>query len=408
MRSNKFFRYLFFFSLLLLFYDSMYAYFLWNIKTDYITVFAFFSGILYHIIYRQVGFNRKKYLVASLFFLVSMLYADSINSGILILRLLKTAVLYMVLTITIDRKKELLKIITTSFSVIMGVSIVAFFLGMIVNLPSFGSLSFNDGQYEFTNYLLYIKPYSVLDIYRFNSIFLEPGHVAMIAAYLLFANDFDFKHNKYLIPIFIAVVVSLSLAGYVLVVAGYLLSLFPKSKKRGRLQKLFYFALLLLSVYYLASVDNGGSNVLNDTIFSRLQYDTEKGIVGNNRTTAVADVYFEEAIKSGEIITGYGRKEYNEIVNSEEFFGGAGYKIYMLKNGIIGTILVFMFYLFVAEAGPNKKKLRLMLLLYSFSFLQRAYPEWWAWILPFVCCGVEFSENPVYNPRKIYESSLYS
>lgn len=408
MSSNKFYRYLFFFALLLLFYDSMYAYFLWNIKTDYITIFAFLAGILYHMSCRQVVLNRKKYLVASLFFLVSMLYAESINSGIVLLRLLKTAVLYMVLTVSNDRKKELLQIVTISFSVIMGVSLVAFFLGMIVNLPSFGSLSFNDGQYEFTNYLLYIKPYSVLDIYRFNSIFLEPGHVAMIAAYLLFANDYDFKHNKYLIPIFVSVVVSLSLAGYVLVVAGYVLSLFQKSKKRGRLQKLFYFALLLLSVHYLASVDNGGSNVLNDTIFSRLQYDSEKGIVGNNRTTAVADVYFEEALKSGEIITGYGRKEYNEIVNSEEFFGGAGYKIYMLKNGIIGTILVFMFYLFVAEAGPNKKKLRLMLLLYSFSFLQRAYPEWWAWILPFVCSGVEIHNKQVNIQRNKHESSIYS
>lgn len=388
MKSNNFCRYLFYFSLLILFFDSMYAYFLWNINTDYLTVFVFLLGILYHLNNREVSFHKNICLMASFLFLASQIWAiTGLPISYSIMQLIKTGVLYMVLILPVDRKKEILKLLTTSYGVIMGCSLVAYMLCMTIGLPSFGNLSFNNGQYEFINHLLYIQPISI-DFFRFNSIFLEPGHVATIASYFLFANEYDFRHNKFLIPILIAIIFSFSLAGYILTAFGYCFFLMQTSSNLKIIRKIVIYVSILVSVFYLISNFNAGSNVINEAVLSRLELDEEKGIVGNNRFSSGVERYFENAINSGEIITGIGAENYN-MVTEERDFSAAGYKVYMLRNGIIGTVLVFMFYFLIARTGPYKRKLFLMLLLYVLSFLQRAYPEWWAWILPFMCCGIE-------------------
>ncbi len=387
MKSNYFCRYLFYFSLLILFFDSMYAYFLWNINTDYLTVFVFLLGILYHLNNREVSFHKNICLMASFLFLASQIWAiTGLPISYSIMQLIKTGVLYMVLILPVDRKKEILKLLTTSYGVIMGCSLVAYLLWMTIGLPSFGYLSFNNGQYEFINHLLYILPASSYDLFRFNSIFLEPGHVAMIASYLLFANEYDFRHNKFLIPILLAIIFSLSLAGYILTTFGYCFFLMQTSSSLKKIRKIIIYVLLLISVFYLISNFNSGLNVINEVVLSRLELDAEKGIVGNNRFSLGVDMHYDNAVYSGEILTGLGAEKY-EMVTEERDFSAAGYKVYMLRNGVIGTILIFLFYYLVARSGPYKRKLYLMLLLYALSFLQRAYPEWWAWILPFVCCG---------------------
>lgn len=387
MRSNSFSRYLFYFSLLILFLDSMYAYFLWNINTDYLTVFVFLLGVIYHLTSKEGLFNKKMCLVACFFFLASQIWTVlDLPIKYSIVQLFKTGILYMVLILPVFRKREVLKLLTISYGIIMGCSLVVYLLCMMIDFPSFGYLSFNDGKYEFINHLLYIQPTSIFDLFRFNSIFLEPGHIATIASYLLFANEYDFKHNKYLIPILLAIVFSLSLAGFMLTAFGYLFFLMQTNASMKKMRKIIVYVLILGSVFYLISNYNDGSNVINEVVLSRLELDEEKGIAGNNRFSAGLERHFENAVRSGEIITGIGANKY-EIVTEESDFSAAGYKVYLLRDGIIGTALVFMFYFLIARVGPYKRKLYLMLLLYVLSFLQRAYPEWWAWILPFVCCG---------------------
>lgn len=53
---------------------------------------------------------------------------------------------------------------------------------------------------------------------------------------------------------------------------------------------------------------NGGRNVLNEKILSRLQYDEDKGISGNNRTSHLADAYFEQYTNNGQILFGVGNQ----------------------------------------------------------------------------------------------------
>ncbi len=57
--------------------------------------------------------------------------------------------------------------------------------------------------------------------YRFNGPFLEPGHLSMIVAILLYANKYDFKNNRYLWVLLVTIVLSFGLAGYVITIIGF-------------------------------------------------------------------------------------------------------------------------------------------------------------------------------------------
>lgn len=160
-----------------------------------------------------------------------------------------------------------------------------------------------------------------------------------------------------------------------------------------------------MSAYYFALEYNQGDNVLNEAIVERLQYDEEKGIAGNNRTSEVVDIYFEDAIRFNEIWNGWGAEEYLSVVEADPEFVGAGYKVFLLRDGIVGAILIFLFYFLLARVGPQKKKLYLMLLLYAFCFLQRAYPTWEAWIFPFALGAVATTvSSKEKNGQKVTEA----
>lgn len=133
-----------------------------------------------------------------------------------------------VLCVRDEYKRHILKAITKWYAYLMGLSMVLFVLCKIVHLPSLGTLYHDNENYGgFGNYIFYVQQLSAG--LRFNGPFLEPGHVGMVGAFILMASNFQIR-NKHNMLIIISIVLSLSLAGFMLALVGYIFCAYHSGK----------------------------------------------------------------------------------------------------------------------------------------------------------------------------------
>lgn len=224
---------------------------------------------------------------------------------------------------------------------------------------------------------------------RFHSVFLEPGYLGSMLSFMMFAIKYDFS-KWYTKTLLVAQLISLSLAGYILTFSGYVLYLISEGRS---MKKIILFAMLIPIVYVVAIGYNNGNNYINNAIISRLQYDEEKGISGNNRTGAGTEFYYNQAIENGDIWLGLGTEKVKQInggssdsAGYSDNIRGAGYKVFFVIRGVICAIFFLLFYIFIAKATvPSKMFIRYgLIFLIILTFIQAAYPTSAAWIYPFV------------------------
>lgn len=271
-----------------------------------------------------------------------------------------------------EYQADLLNFVTKWYAIMLGIGLVEYFLTFVMSLPNIGMFSFT-GYQPYTNYGFYIKTtYDSGFINRFNAFFLEPGHQALVSTFLLMANKFKFKENRYCIVLALGVVFSFSLAGYLLAAVGFILL------RVDNIKKLLLVAGAGTAFVVAALTLNGGDNDLNNLIISRLEYDEQKGIKGNNRFTIDTDLTYKRGQKSGESWFGLRHRTNMKIID------GAGFKIYVIKFGWIGVILAALFYLAVIPSGANRRYTVIFLTILVLCFIQRSYPTWYSWIFPYV------------------------
>ena len=309
-----------------------------------------------------------------------------------------------ILSLKIDLQKRIFDFIYNSLAIILLPSICLFVLvNSGIQLPNWGDIIHPTASfYWYTNYgLLLYGSYGV----RFNAIFCEPGHLGMILSFLLFVNGYNLK-NKSTWILLIALLLTLSLAGYVLVAMGYFLAQLKLNIKRT-LKTFFKLALLLIFIYGCIIGYNKGNNLVNDLIISRLQYDKSEGdFVGNNRASTSLERYYD-SLKMSEFIYGIGNKRYmDESANS--VLDGAGYMLYIIKYGIIGVIAVFIFYFSVCQIADKRIRYEYisLLILYVLSFLQRSYPFWTSEVFTFILANSIFLTRISINKSFIMKSAV--
>lgn len=271
--------------------------------------------------------------------------------------------------------KDLLKFVTKWTCIILGVSLGWYALSKIMPLPHSEFICpWNEWYLPFDNYYFFLegKMYESEDagIMRFSSVFLEPGHLSMICSLLLFANKYDFKKNPLLWIPLACIVVSFSLVGYIIVILSIMML-----KIRNAVNMIAIATLFGGTYVFATEIWNGGDNPINILIFERLEFDKDKGISGNNRTVKATNIYFRQCVKNGEIWTGV----YNQQDGTDKV-KGAGYKIFMLKYGIIGTIFVALIYLMLIPKHANKRFAYSFFVIIVLLFMQRAYPSWYSWL----------------------------
>jgi hypothetical protein len=369
-------------SLLLLFLASMHSWFTWNIKTHYIGLVVTFISLIFIWIYRIKLRLTGALLLGGILLIVSgTLGLNFENSQGLLGPVFLVIPCYFLFLINDDKiLNDIFQFITNFFTLLLPISLLTFWGAQMEFVPSFGKISYPGiASYpDYNNYILSIV--SSTDNFRFSSIFLEPGHLGMILSFLLFALRFNFKSTKVKV-ILISALFTFSLAAYVLIFLGFILSLFVN----GKLQlKYLIIVLITMSVIYMGAQNyNDGNNPLNNLIIERLKFDEEKGISGNNRIYGVTDEYFNDLVTSSDFWWGIGIEEYRYLMETLPF-GGAGWKVYILQNGFLSLLLVSIAYFIIGISVGNDRKYTIaFIIILFFAFIQRAYPLWASWLIPF-------------------------
>lgn len=366
--------------LLLLLLQSMQAWFMWNTYKLVVPLAAMVS-LLFWALYKKdqrLFVLQKKVIFPILMLIIFEIYlALNGNLNSLIISGFRIIIFTILLLTQKNIKIKILHFITKSFAFILFISIVTWIIHLLgINLPH-SEISYGDGMYNYSNYYFFLfddrQIYVLLP--RFSSIFLEPGHLGMITSFLLFANKFELKRKEVLI-IFIATIMTFSLAAYVLLMISAFIFIIVNSKRA--ILNLVFAIVVVGSLYTFFTTYNDGDNVVNDYILLRLQIE-DGDLAGNNRFSNALDDYYAQIMNSPQKLLGVGMQEYNK----QQITQSAGYKVYLVQYGIIGTLITFFFYFSIVQIKPSKLAY-FFLLVYVLSFLQRAYPHWDVEIIIFI------------------------
>ena len=366
--------------MLFLFIHSMYPWFTFEYENVYLSLGAL--GITAFVGFQTKIFQRNKSsIIVSILFLCLYLwlskYSNIFGSLELIIQWL---ILCYIVSLKYEYKIQLIDFITKWFAILMSISLVAYIL-FLSGVPFPGTIV-EYQQYFMDNHYFFLQK----EMFRFQSVFLEPGHMTMGLAPLLFINKYNLK-NRYVLILFIAQMLSLSLAGYMMMMIGYsILFLFDKQSKKSKLIS------VLLSVILISSIANFmqnsfENNIFDDLIFRRMQFENGH-FVGDNRSSIYLDRQFEDVVSSSDILTG----RYFNAEMSEK--GVAGYKKFIVQFGLIGCVLLILSFfstlkLLVCKYRRNAFLLVIMILL---LLLQNAYPTWWCIVIATIC-GTTFMQN---------------
>ena len=366
--------------MLFLFIHSMYPWFTFEYENVYLSLGAL--GITAFVGFQTKIFQRNKSsIIVSILFLCLYLwlskYSNIFGSLELIIQWL---ILCYIVSLKYEYKIQLIDFITKWFAILMSISLVAYIL-FLSGVPFPGTIV-EYQQYFMDNHYFFLQK----EMFRFQSVFLEPGHMTMGLAPLLFINKYNLK-NRYVLILFIAQMLSLSLAGYMMMMIGYsILFLFDKQSKKSKLVSVLLSVILIssIAIFMQNSFEN---NIFDDLIFRRMQFENGH-FVGDNRSSIYLDRQFEDVVSSSDILTG----RYFNAEMSEK--GVAGYKKFIVQFGLIGCVLLILSFfstlkLLVCKYRRNAFLLVIMILL---LLLQNAYPTWWCIVIATIC-GTTFMQN---------------
>lgn len=352
-------------ALLLLFISSLHPWFVWNIQGIFISFVAACCMLIARGS-RAFEITRKSFSI-SLIYLVFVLW---VNRGVNVFGLAEQFInwfVFLAILSTNDTvKQDALNFITKYTAILLMISLPFFALHVMgLSLPhesvtSINSLSSLDNYYFFVT-----KGY----IPRFQGPFLEPGFMTMGIAPLLFLNKYNLK-NKWVAILFISQMMSLSIAGYVLLVVGYFFVILFGNKKKKFSRVLVAILALAASVFVLTKLF--GQEVIDESIIGRLQWENGK-LSGDNRSSDYLDIMYDKVI--GSDLKWIGTEWDSEM--SEK--GVAGYKLFIVKYGYIGLLLVISLYFSSAIVYKTGNKWQWFLIFFLLIMLyQNAYPAMWA------------------------------
>lgn len=301
----------------------------------------------------------------------------------------------LIYSLNSTEKQIILLKITRWFSILIGLSLCLYLLYLIINFSAFSIIRNPWGYDDHKNFILFIVPANNFFI-RFSGPFIEPGHLGVFSSFLLFANKYNFKQSRNLWIILLGVIFSLSLAGYLLTTLGFILL------QKIKIKYVIISLLILLGAHItITKLWSNGNNIANLFIYERLAFDEEKGIAGNNRVQYNTEKYYQMMIDDASIMTGKGNSYYREMYNRQEI-GGAGIKIFLIQYGLIGLMLIGLYYILIASTCMSRAYAVRYLIVIAVCFLQRAYPFHIYWLAPFVLSMNQYNNNMYFEYHKVF------
>ena len=284
--------------------------------------------------------------------------------------LLLLPTIFFLLMMDYDCKKELLKYVVISFTVMVFPSVVYYLLELVgVNLSYQTLQSSHPGKaLAGTHYLHYPLGLIISDgfsgIHRLCGLFDEPGFVGTIGA-ILFAAGYKKVDNKWRYILLGEIIFTLSMAGYILVLLYGLFRLY----KRGFIK--LSIGLLIVFLLFSFLINFQTSNPGIKEMQSRIDLST-LFLVKDNRTTSSFEAEFNRFVSSGGLALwlGNGKNAYSHNSNMMSSFS---YKCLLYDFGIIGFCLYIGFFVVSGLCTKNIKENFGFFLVFVFSIYQRPY-----------------------------------
>ena len=360
-------------------FASIHVMYFWMIEAycPFVTMPLFIMSVLLSRSTRTPIFTRTDFLLPTLLSLIVQYYQCLVNAQNIVPFIISTASLCMFYCMfRIDKEiaeKSLTKICKV-FAGFLIISILFFFLHFIgVNLPN---VSVERGNYSYTNFFFFLlddrELWNIL-IPRFNSVFLEPGHMGTTIIMLLATQIGKWK-KWYNVVLFVALLISFSLAAYCLGVMLLFLRLWMLRRKI--VLKVLGLVSFLGIIVGGSFVYNDGDNMLNNLIVMRLEVsDTGDDFKGNNRVSEDFEKEFESFLGSSDVL--FGREM------DYEGWGNSGYRVYIYDYGMAGFALFLVFYFFAFKTGRDIRAITTAFVLAMTNFWIRGYPMLFAFLYPY-------------------------
>ena len=249
---------------------------------------------------------------------------------------------------------------------------------------------FNDGFYSFSNYFLFlIDDRSLFTIIpRFQSIFLEPTYLGSTTALLLMTQRGKWK-RWYNISLMAGLLISFSLAGYAYFIAIIFLNMWMERKKI--IAKFLSIIILISAIVGGSFIYNDGDNMLHNLIILRLEIDDGE-MAGNNRVSKDFNTEYESFLQTSDVVFG---RDYDY-----SNFGDSGYKVFFYDYGIIGVILLYVFYVLSFAKFDDYRCMLAAIIVMTLVFGVDAFVLWFGRFIPLYIVAMRKTNNILNMEKK--------
>lgn len=365
----RFYRFVVFF----LFIFSMYPWITWRLNSRIVWAIALIFSSLLFFMERDKLKKRNDSVFVTICLFALILWIQKSTLMALLFGVGLCWCIYVFLMLRIEYKKDIINFITKWFAVILGVSLVYFVLyNLGIPLPHNTILFAEVSNYSnFNNYFLFIQPDSLTHIFRFQSVFLEPGHMVMGLAPLLFVNQYNLK-NRYVVIMLVALLSSFSLAAYAVTAVGFIWEVVL----RGNYKSLAVSGLMLIIfVAFIARFYEG--DLFDELIFQRLHFE-DGDISGNDRMNLYFAGVFASFVQSSDFLLGVGSFDQDEMFYGH---GSSGWQVFTYIYGLVGLLMGIIAYLSPAFTHRKKWSVWGLSIICLLILAVNGYPTWWCMLI---------------------------
>lgn len=260
-------------------------------------------------------------------------------------------------SISKEDSERVLTVLSKILGAVVGVSLVAWLINMFVHpLPVVGTSDLTAMKGTPTimeNYLFFVQNTEARS-FRFYSVFDEPGVLGTLGAFLLYANQYQFR-KWYNLCIFLGCLFTMSMAFYILTAVG-LVYVNLKSPRR-----IIITIVTLGACLYLLSPVLKDSDDFDSLIVSRMM--NLSGSVEHRTEGAVNDYY--DKMSTTTFLLGVGEEEIVRKGLNE----GASYKTFIIDNGFIALVVLFLAYFLLIRKKTSA--VLVFVVIFWLSFAQR-------------------------------------